>query len=78
MVQGVFFRQETYRRARTRGVAGWVCNTADGRLEAVFEGSRQAVDSMLRWCREGPPLARVEGVEVSWEEPQGETGFSVR
>jgi acylphosphatase len=78
MVQGVFFRQDTARRARSRGVAGWVRNLPDGRVEAVFEGPRPAVESMVAWAHEGPRSAVVEAVDVAWEEPAGEQGFRVR
>lgn len=74
-VQGVFFRYETSMRARTRGVGGWVRNLPDGRVEAVFEGRREAVDSMIRWCREGPRLAQIDSVELAWEAPSEEQGF---
>ena len=63
--------------AQTRGVAGWVANRPDGAVEAVFEGEPEAVESMLRFCREGPPRAEVAEVDVFEEEPQGETGFRV-
>jgi acylphosphatase len=77
-VQGVFFRQETSSRARTRNVTGWVSNLSDGRVEAVFEGPSEAVESMIRWCREGPRMATVTDVRVDWEDPSGETGFKAR
>ena len=77
-VQGVFFRQETSEHARRLGVAGWVRNNPDGRVEAVFEGTREAVDRMVSWCREGTPWSSVERVEVAEEEPEGLQGFRVR
>jgi acylphosphatase len=77
-VLGVFFRQETVQRARSRRVHGWVRNRPDGRVEAVFEGPREAVESMLRFCGEGPRAASVSDVEVRWEDPQGESGFAAR
>ena len=77
-VQGVFFRDETRRRARSLGVAGWVANRPDGFVEAVFEGRRDAVESMVEWCRRGPSGARVDDVETAWEDPCGEDGFAVR
>jgi acylphosphatase len=76
-VQGVFFRAETRNRARSLGLAGWVRNNADGNVEAVFEGDRDRVESMVEWCRRGPRHAAVEDVEVSWETPQDETEFAV-
>lgn len=77
-VQGVAFRVYTVDEAAVRGVAGWVRNTLDGRVEAVFEGERPVVEAMIAWCRRGPPAARVSSVEVIWEEPKGELGFGVR
>ena len=77
-VQGVWFRDLCGREARGRGVAGWVRNRADGRVEAVFEGPEAAVEQMVAWCREGPPRARVDTVETLAETPVGETAFRVR
>jgi acylphosphatase len=77
MVQGVNFRWYTAQHARSRGVAGWVRNTDDGRVEAVFEGAEAAVDAMIEWCGEGPRYARVSDVEVLREEPEGLSDFDV-
>lgn len=77
-VQGVYFRGTTEDEALSRGLAGWVRNTPGGEVEAVFEGEREAVEAMVAWCHRGPPAARVTKVAVSWEEPRGERGFSVR
>ncbi len=77
-VHGVAFRAYTVDEAEARGVVGWVRNTLDGRVEAVFEGERVAVEAMIAWCRKGPPAARVSSVEVIWEEPKGERDFGVR
>jgi acylphosphatase len=77
-VQGVFFRAETRNRARSLGLGGWVRNNVDGTVEAVFEGDRERVESMVDWCRRGPAHAKVEDVEVAWEEPQHEAEFAVR
>ena len=77
-VQGVFFRSELRDRARSLGVAGWVRNVPDGSLEAALEGEGRQVESLLGWCRHGPAGARVDGLDVTWEEPVGEAGFSIR
>lgn len=76
-VQGVFFRVETRDRARSLGVSGWVRNLRDGSVEAVFEGPDEGVESMVEWCRRGPAGARVESVDVDWEDPAREEGFAV-
>ena len=77
-VQGVSFRVETRERARSLGLTGWVRNNPDGTVEAVFEGDRDRVHSMLIWCRRGPATADVEDVEVEWTEPRNEHGFATR
>ena len=76
-VQGVFFRAEAADRARSLGLAGWIRNNPDGTVEAVFEGPRERVKSIVRWCARGPSGAAVENVETNWEEPSGEDGFTV-
>ena len=77
-VQGVFFRQEARRAAARSGVSGWVRNLPDGRVEAVFEGPRASVESLVEWSRRGPSAAVVSGVDVRWEDPLGEGRFHVR
>ncbi|MFB6163883.1 MAG: acylphosphatase [Haloarculaceae archaeon] len=77
-VQGVYYRANTRDTARERGVAGWVRNLDDGRVEAVFEGPDDAVESMVEWCHEGSPRANVEDVDAEYGEPEGLTGFEVR
>lgn len=77
-VQGVFFRDSTREQAASHGVAGWVSNRSDGAVEAVLEGSADAVEQVLRFLRSGPPQAHVEHVEVQDEDPEGLSGFEVR
>ncbi|WP_328725369.1 acylphosphatase [Streptomyces sp. NBC_00259] len=78
LVQGVFYRDTCRQVADEYGVAGWVRNLAGGDVEAVFEGEMDAVETLVRWARQGPPSADVRGVEVREEEPEGLTGFEVR
>jgi acylphosphatase len=59
-------------------VAGWVRNTREGAVEAVFEGDPDAVEELVEFCRRGPSRAEVAAVEVENEEPEGLTGFEVR
>jgi len=77
-VQGVFFRDTCRHEAAAVGVTGWVRNLAGGAVEAVFEGEPDAVRRMVDWCRTGPPEARVTGVDVHEETPDGLTDFLVR
>ena len=77
-VQGVFYRATCEREARAAGVSGWVRNCPDGRVEAVFEGSPDAVERMVAWVARGPRRARVDDVEVYDEPVEGLQGFTVR
>jgi acylphosphatase len=77
-VQGVFFRDSTRREAERRGVAGWARNTADGTVEAVFEGDPDAVEAMVAFVRAGPGHSSVSDVEVHKEEPEHLSGFDIR
>jgi acylphosphatase len=77
-VQGVWFRESCRREAEARGVAGWVANRSDGRVEAVFEGREPEVAEVVAWCRIGPPRADVTAVDVTQEQPEGLVGFRVR
>lgn len=77
-VQGVFFRAACRVEAEQAGLAGWVRNLPDGRVEAAFEGEPDAVESLVQWCWTGPRAARVSDVEVHDEEPVGATAFEVR
>ena len=76
-VQGVFFRDSVRRLAEQLGVAGWVRNTWEGTLEAVFEGEPDAVAQLVEFCREGPSGARVEDVDTRAEPPESLSGFRV-
>lgn len=73
-VQGVFFRAETRRAAERFGVFGWVRNNSDGTVEAVFEGEKIRVDSMIDWCKGGPPHAKVKSADVEWGDYSDEFG----
>ena len=78
-VQGVGFRFATADEARDRRLGGWVRNLDSGGVEAVFEGPRERVEDMLRWCEEGPPGSYVRHVRVSWDEPPEHLGrFEIR
>jgi acylphosphatase len=78
-VQGVAFRAYTEDQGRRLGVAGWVRNLADGRVEILAEGPREALESLVAFCRRGPPAARVEGVQAEWQPFGGDLGpFAMR
>ena len=82
-VQGVGFRWWTRARALELGLSGFARNTADGRVEVVAEGSRDALERLLDLLRENPSSARRPGhvstvSTPSWSDPRGETGFRER
>jgi acylphosphatase len=68
-VQGVAFRANCQRQANVLGVTGWVHNLWDGSVEALFEGSDEAVEALLQWCRLGPSAAVVTGIDIVEAEP---------
>ncbi len=79
IVQGVAFRAYTVDEARRLGVAGWVRNLADGRVEAVAEGERRALEALVAFCRRGPPAAQVDDVAATWSAFAGDLGpFAAR
>jgi acylphosphatase len=77
LVQGVGFRDAMCREAERLGVTGWVRNRRDGAVEAVVDGSSDAVDAIVAWSRRGPRAARVTGVEMI-DTAGGFTGFEWR
>jgi acylphosphatase len=78
LVQDVWFRASTAKRAVQAGVRGWVRNLADGRVEAVLEGSAGAVNEMIDFCSQGPESARVDQIEVVEESPENLEDFRIR
>ena len=79
LVQGVFFRVSTQRRADTLGLHGWVRNRTDGSVEVVAEGGESSIRDLVTWCHTGSEQARVDWVEVKYPEPVGlSAGFMVR
>ena len=68
-VQGVFFRASTVTEAQRLGLIGWAKNLADGRVEVLALGTRDALDALAQWLESGPPLARVKAVESGPADP---------
>lgn len=71
-VQGVFFRHTARMRAEKLGLTGWTRNEGNGSVAMTVEGGEAALNEFLAWCRQGPPLARIEGVKAEWQEATGE------
>jgi len=78
-VQGVWFRASTKQKAQQLGLTGWVRNTSDGNVEAMFEGEENKIDKMIDWCHSGSPLSKVTNVEVKKQNPtNGFDDFSIK
>ena len=71
-VQGVFFRDHTQRWASSLELTGWVKNLRDGRVEALVEGDNESIRDLINKLNQGPSLARVEKIDVNWEDYKGE------
>lgn len=63
-VQGVGFRDWVLQTGQRLGLTGWVRNRSDGAVEALVVGDETAVGQMIEACRRGPPLARVDEIDV--------------
>lgn len=78
-VQGVNFRYYTTRTARRLGLTGWVANRRDGTVETLAEGEKPDLEALVDFLHQGSPAARVEDVDVDWQDPKDEfDGFRVR
>ena len=79
IVQGVGYRAAFEKQARKEGLSGWVRNRVDGTVEAIVFGPQEALQHIIDWAHEGPPLSSVERVRI--EEVDGgaseHAGFSV-
>lgn len=71
-VQGVGFRQFVKSQAKKVGVTGWVQNTEDGKVEAVLQGDKDAIELLIEKAKKGPDVSEVTDVQVSWEEEEPE------
>ncbi len=78
VVQGVYYRYNTKKKADELSLTGMVRNRADGSVEVVCEGEEDDISRLVEWCRKGPRGALVERVDVTWGEYTGEfVDFSI-
>ena len=77
-VQGVGFRYFAADAAAREGIAGWVRNRDDGRVEIAAEGEAEAVSRFEHAVRHGPSHARVDEFDVTDNAPSGASGFNIR
>ena len=79
IVQGVGYRSWIARKAKALNLHGFVRNEPDGSVYIIVEGERDSIEKLIKLCWEGPTLAKVNSVEVEWEEYKGEfKDFEVR
>jgi acylphosphatase len=74
-VQGVWYRGWAVETATALGLDGWVRNRRDGSVEAVAAGEAAAIEELIAACRQGPPAARVDRVDVTESGEQPGPGF---
>ncbi len=77
-VQGVFFRASTQSKASEHSLTGWVRNLPDGTVEIHAEGEKESLDRFIEWCRQGPPAANVQRLDLDWVASQSLSDFEVR
>jgi acylphosphatase len=76
-VQGVYYRQSTKEKALELGVSGMVRNLPNGNVQIVATGTADQLNELVHWCRKGPALAKVAGVDVESMESQVFMGFVI-
>ena len=78
VVQGVGFRPFVYRLAHQHNLSGWVLNSSTGVVIEV-EGEDSAVEEFVSSVKgQAPPIARIEGLQVTFNEPKGYSAFEIR
>ena len=78
-VQGVFYRKHVQEKARNLHLVGWARNAIDGRVEIVVEGEKEQIEQFLKECKEGSTLARVQDIEIEYENFTGKfADFEIR
>ena len=71
-VQGVYYRSSASEKARVLGLHGTVRNLPTGDVELIAEGRSPDLESLIGWCKLGPPAAQVAAVDVRYEDATGE------
>ncbi|MFH1461113.1 MAG: acylphosphatase [Patescibacteria group bacterium] len=71
-VQMVLYRDSARRQAKKLGLVGWVMNQDDNTVEIIAEGEEENLKKLIKWCYNGPMLARVDKINVKWSEPTGQ------
>lgn len=67
-VQRVYFRKSSQVEAEKLGLVGWARNEDDGSVEILASGSEEKLKEFIKWCKDGPEMAKVEKVVEDWSE----------
>ncbi len=79
IVQGVYYRYNTEKKANEYELTGWVRNVSDGSVEILCEGREENINRLVEWCKVGPRGAHVEKVHTEWGVYTGEfSRFEIR
>jgi len=71
-VQMVLFRDSTRRKAKKLNLVGWVMNQEDGTVQIMAEGEEENLKQLITWCYNGPMLAKVDKIDITWQGPTGQ------
>jgi len=71
-VQGVFYRDTAFRKAKSLNLTGFVQNDFDGSVKILAEGEKEQLGKLIEWAKSGPPIARVDKIEVKWDKAKEE------
>lgn len=66
-VQKVLFRDSARRKARKLELTGWVKNEDDNTVKIIAEGEEENLKEFIKWCYNGPIMAKVDKVEIKWQ-----------
>ncbi len=77
-VQGVFYRASAITAAKHLQITGWIKNTPEGDVEAVANGSEEQLNQFANWCKQGPPLAKVQNVIITKVTGHSFKDFSIK
>lgn len=73
----VGFRYFLRNKALILGLNGWIKNV-DNKVEAVFEGSGDKIEEILKYCEKGPVISKVDNVDIKYEKPENLKGFEIK
>lgn len=77
-VQGVFFRDNTRRKAGELGLVGYAKNLADGNVEVAVEGDEEKIKELIEFIKNGPGVAKVTDVKIRHKELENFKSFEIR